>query len=434
MVISQKLFISSIVFFLLLLCTASCNTTEPPPDKTVLTLTLEDVSCTEAWVTLTTNNLQLPAILNLLKDNTITKTINLQTADTLLYIDSLLPNTSYQYQVTSIQSATGGPVSSNELSVTTLDTTSHNFTWQTWTFGGGGEASFINDVAIIDENNIYACGEIYLPDSLGNPDDNLYNVLHWDGNNWRPKRISAEFRGNIITPAINGIQVFSTTDIWFASSLPIHGDGENWTIFDIRTTTDPNLSVSKVWGTSSNNIYFVGRVGSIAHYNGESFSKIESGTSTIINDIWGIVSDNNETIIYAPVSSFFTPGDKKILRIKNNQVDSVSWNMNRILNSVWTTSEKYMYVCGSGVFENKKGNWKEISITSVVTNRIRGNNINDIFVTGDFGFVAHFNGIVWKIYHEVFDAGYSGLAIKGNTVAIVGQRNGLGIITIGRRN
>src|SRR5690606_16311054 len=161
--------------------------------------------------------------------------------------------------------------------------------------------------------------------------------------------------------------------------------------------TDPNLSVSKVWGSSPNNIYFVGRVGSIAYYNGQNFSKIESGTSTNINDVWGIVNDKNETIVYCPVSSYFTHGHKRIERIKNNQVDSISWNMNRLLYSTWTNSERYLYVCGSGVFENKKGNWKEINITSVATNRIRGNNMNDIFVTGDFGFVAHFNGIVWKI-------------------------------------
>jgi len=92
-----------LLVLLILLCTTSCNTVDPPPDKTVLTLTLEDVSCTEAWVTLTTNNLQLPATLNLLKDNTITKTISLQTADTLLYLDSLLPNQTYNFQTSGIR-------------------------------------------------------------------------------------------------------------------------------------------------------------------------------------------------------------------------------------------------------------------------------------------------------------------------------------------
>ena len=38
----------------------SCDTTDPPDNKT-LSIKLEDVSCTEAWIKLTTTNLQLPA-------------------------------------------------------------------------------------------------------------------------------------------------------------------------------------------------------------------------------------------------------------------------------------------------------------------------------------------------------------------------------------
>src|SRR3990172_590775 len=113
-------------FILALFLVFSCNTTEPPPngDKPNLTLKLEDVSCIEAWIELTTTNLQLPTAIQLKRDNTVTQDINLSSADTLLYIDSLLPNTNYQYQVSGIEHQ----VSSNELSVTTMDTPSHNFT------------------------------------------------------------------------------------------------------------------------------------------------------------------------------------------------------------------------------------------------------------------------------------------------------------------
>ena len=422
---------AGIIFFLLLLCTASCNTVDPPPDKTVLTLTLEDVSCTEAWITLTTANLQLPISLNLLKDNTITKTINLQTADTLLYIDSLLPNQTYKFYSV-IQ-----PInhSSNEISVTTMDTTSHDFTWQTWTFGGTAGSSTLYDVAIVNESCIWAVGEIYIADTSANG-YTMYNAVHWDGNEWTLKRITVDFRGFQITPPLEGAFAFSSTDVWFVGSLPIHGDGENWVMYDLRTTVDPNISLSKAWGTSSSDIYFIGNLGSIAYYNGQSFSKIESGTNTIINDVWGINNDNNETIAYAPVSSFFTPGDKKILRIKNNLVDSVSWNMNRLLYSAWTNKGRYLYVCGSGAFENKSGSWKEIALPQISMNRIRGNAINDIFIAGDFGFVTHFNGLSWTNYANLYDSNtaYYSLSIYGNNVLIVGWSNGKGIITVGRRN
>ena len=161
------------LFFLFSLL--SCNTTDPilEPD---LKLELKDVSCTEAWLQLSTNNIQLPATINLLKNNSVTQTFSLNTKDSLLYIDSLLPNQNYSFQVSSIQN----PVSSNKVVATTLDTTSHNFTWQTFEFGQHS-SSTLYDVAIINENDIWAVGEIYMNDSLGNPDPACYNAVHWDG-------------------------------------------------------------------------------------------------------------------------------------------------------------------------------------------------------------------------------------------------------------
>jgi len=69
------------------------------------------------------------------------------------------------------------------------DTTSHNFKWQKFTFGQHS-SSALYDVAIIDENNIWAVGEIYTNDTLGNPDPYAYNALHWDGIKWEVKKIT----------------------------------------------------------------------------------------------------------------------------------------------------------------------------------------------------------------------------------------------------
>ena len=59
---------------------AGCNTTEPP-DYPEPVLKLEDVSCTEAWITLTTNNLQLPTTITLKQNEETIETINLSTTD-----------------------------------------------------------------------------------------------------------------------------------------------------------------------------------------------------------------------------------------------------------------------------------------------------------------------------------------------------------------
>ena len=188
-----------VILILISLCGAGCSTAEPPDDpEPVLKLELEDVSCTEAWITLTATNLQLPAAITLKQNEETIETINLSTTDSLFYIDSLLPNFTYNFQATcqsTIRSFGQTESRSNKLSVTTMDTTSHNFTWQTWTFGEHS-SSMLYDVAIIYENNIWAVGEIYMNDSLGNPDPTLYNLSKWDGNDWKVERVYYNYQGS----------------------------------------------------------------------------------------------------------------------------------------------------------------------------------------------------------------------------------------------
>lgn len=418
-----------LLLFLILLLFVRCDTTEPPTSKATLTLTLEDVSCTEAWIKLTTSNLPLPANVVLKQNEMPRATINLTTNDTLLYIDTLLPKQNYVYQVSGI----GNPVSSNAITATTLDTTSHNFTWQTFTFGQHS-SSLLYDVAIINENNIWAVGEIYMNDSLGQPDPNAYNAVHWDGSEWKLQRIYTYSSCNAVDYApLRAIWAFSDTNIVVTSGGSIGWFNGTTNKSDCSIRPLLTGSINKLWGSTSIDLYAVGDGGNIAHYNSSSWTKIESGTSSIINDIWGIVTENNETIAYCPVSSFWIPGDKKLLSIKGNYVDSIPWTFNRLLYSVWTPSESVIYVCGGGIFERRNNQWKEINITSVAVNRVRGNYLNDIFAAGDFGFIAHFNGITWNIEEYDFNSGYGGLSVKGKTAAVVGQRNGRALIKVGKR-
>ncbi len=87
------------------------------------------------------------------------------------------------------------------------DTTSHNFTWQTWSFGEHSSSIF-NDVAIINDSSIFAVGEIYMNDSLGQPDPIAYNAAYWNGNEWSFQKITVEFRGNMIITPLEGVFAF----------------------------------------------------------------------------------------------------------------------------------------------------------------------------------------------------------------------------------
>lgn len=135
---------------------------------------MEDVSCSEAWIKLNTSNITLPASVELIKDSTLTQTIDLTTVDTILYVDSLLPNQTYNFHTTIHSYNHTGNVTSDPLTVTTMDTTSHNFNFQTWTFGGQAGSCTLYDVAIINENNIWAVGEINIEDTSINEISYVY--------------------------------------------------------------------------------------------------------------------------------------------------------------------------------------------------------------------------------------------------------------------
>jgi hypothetical protein len=410
----------------------SCDTTDPPDNKS-LTLKLEDVSCTEAWIELTTTNLQLPTTITLKQTNptgdTKSQIINLNIKDSLLYIDSLLPNKSYTF-IASHSSASGGlsGITSNTLSVTTMDTTSHDFTWQSWTFGTIG-SSTLYDVAIINENNIWAVGEILIADTSING-YTTYNAVHWDGSQWNLKKITVTFRGNLITPPLEGVFAFSTEDIWFVGSLPIHGDGENWIMYDLRTTLDPNISLSKAWGISSNNIYFVGRNGSIAHYNGSTWTKIESGTGVMLNSINGEPSGSETWISgYNP-----TGNHHSILLLVEGLTASVIWEAQNLvgtppygfnIQSIYLYNDLLFIASDEGIF--RKNTRLDLSPQRLSSNpvwkyKITGTDQNDIYCVGDNSIITHYNGIKMKIIHQIFSntsVFYSATA-KNNTMASVG--------------
>jgi hypothetical protein len=431
--------------FVILVYFISCDTNEPPLNSTI-TLKLEEVSCTEAWIELTTTNLQLPTTVTLKQFNptgdTLFQDFILNTQDSLLYIDSLMPNIIYTFQ-SSIQPINQSKIKSNELSVTTMDTTSHNFTFETFTFGGTAGSSTLYDVAIVGEE-IWAVGEIYVADTSQNG-YTMYNAVHWDGSQWELKRIMfyticGQQHQNAY-PA-SSIFAFSENDIWvgmLGSQIAHLNDTTQIGIYCIP------ISVRKLWGSDSQNLYAVGVNGQIAFYNGIQWSAIESGTELNINDIWGDYNNKtNEWEILAVASNILQSNEKEVLKINTAATQIINKEgITGTLSSVWLkNSNKYYVSGGGGVYENNsKGNfnWQKSNYNFIrnFLYRLRGNELNDIVAAGGYGDVLHFNGVSWKSYYndtQLNYGNYYSVAINNNIIVSVGQDNPYAVIIIGRRN
>lgn len=434
-----------------------CSTTDPKLEPELL-LKLEDVSSTEAWLQLTTNNIQLPATINLLKNNTVAQTFSLSTQDSLLYIDSLLPNQSYSFQVSSIQHPASpggtGSISSNKLSVTTMDTTSHNFTWQTFEFGIQTNVSRLFDVAIINKNNIWAVGEIYMNDSLGNPDSKIYNASHWNGSGWELKRIPILLNGTPFYPVIKSIFAFNENDIWFEAG--IHWDG--LTFKQIPFNIQWNGNVNKLWGSSSNDLYAVGSNGNIAHYQNGSWTKIASGTSLFLADI--AVSNTNELhscgLNMATVDGIIVKSDNGTNFSTLVESDNIppgqlfKPKLYGIISSICFDQSNALYAAGNLVYQYKFKRWDYIK--SLPENYIGGNPgafyrgyvykirataSNDIWIAGDRNTLRHFNGSSWEQigmpYDPQVDLVWRGMETKDDITVVVGSHNSNAIIMMIKR-
>ncbi|MBE0538620.1 MAG: glucosyl transferase [Ignavibacterium sp.] len=429
---------------LLVFVQVSCNTTEPKIEPELL-LKLEDVSCSEAWLQLSTNNIQLPATINLLKNNTVAQTFSLSTQDSLLYIDSLLPNQNYSFQVSSILSATGGQVSSNKLAATTLDTTSHNFTWQTFEFGQHS-SSTLYDVAIINENDIWAVGEIYMNDSLGNPDPICYNAVHWSGQSWELKRIMfytfcPQGTGEGSYPAQS---VFAIDDqnilISSGSQIAYISNG-----VQIKKECVP-VSVNKIWGTTMNDIFIVGYSGGIAHFNGSRWTMIETGTTISLNDIFGLAGEKNIWITGYNISN----GNGVFLKYDGITVEKIyevapglpGWEEARkdqisgAMLGVWSAGIHSNWLATSlGFYKFPQNTYGEGTLDYEIVfpvgflMDIRGDELNNIFAVGHYKTIFHYNGIRWALLMLDFNSGgiLHSVATKNHTVIAVGS-NGKAII------
>jgi len=292
-----------------------------------------------------------------------------------------------------------------------MDTTSHNFIWEIDTLGVYG--SYLKDVTIVNENDIWVVGEIIMldPDSTNGTGYKSYNAAHWDGNEWELIQIQPQ---GYVQP-LHSIFIVDENDIWFGrGSLPIHYNGS---YFDMLTPADDGYPggflITAIWGTSSDNIYFVGGSGSIVHYDGSSFELIESGTDVNLIDIDGTPDGE-----YVYITGNNDQSESILLELHDNEVNQLYYantyfpeNNYGMLASVFVDQDVATIASVAGIW-----NYNYLSKESTLISRydalvedgrrikyICGNGNNDYFIIEACWQIIHFNGSTFSINHEISD-------------------------------
>jgi len=324
-----------------------------------------------------------------------------------------------------------------------MDSTSHNFSFQTYTFGGGG-GSILNDVMIINDTLVYAVGGIYLTDSSGQYDPFPYNFAVWNGISWKLTKVTLQSSYGSVTAPFYAIYAFSSNDIWISSGWPVHGNGTSWLQYDLGSAGILGQNdgyLTKAWGRNSSDIYFVGTRGTIVHYDGSRWTKIQSGTTLRILDIWG--AQNYKTGEWEILAVASDDVNKKLLRIQGTTVSTVpDSGLTASLYGVWFVPGEKYYVVGAGIgskssLDNTRWSvYPSGVVTSYMSGGVRGNDLNNLFVTGSFFEIVHFNGSSWHNYKDVIpftDGAVGSLAVNANLMVTVGLSGQNAVAIVGKR-
>ncbi len=421
----MRLFILAILSVLIL----SCDTTNPDPISNNIQLAVIDAGVREVYLNIKIDSNLKGSTINLERDGKIIMRYIQTSTDTSIADTGLVENSTYSYQAKILHSADFIDFS-NKAEAKTLSPSSQEFIWETFLFGERSSAFY--DVAIIDENNIWCVGRIYFRDSTGQIDDKFYNLARWNGTEWRFDRIYYYENGKEYLNDYNSIFAFSKDEIVIGGLVRWKNNRFESVPIDIEF----NSRAYEIWGVSSEDYYIIGLEGNIAHYSNGNWNKIEPGYNWDFYDIHGYINPLSSKLeILCPLTDFQDYSNSTILKITDgDNVENINPTISRLIGSAWTNSGFPIYTSGDGLFTNKSGKWEEIKMpVNYVTTRIKGNGLNDIMVCGGFGFIAHFNGLKWKIFDNVYNAIYTSVNIKKNVAAFVGWRNNKAVITIGKR-
>ena len=418
------------ILLIFVVCTISCWECPTEPEEYAIDISADFVGATRVRLSVSISDSGEVREFGIKRNGTVIVKDKLSGSDTLITDVTANPATAYQYK--GVIYYDGKEIDSSEvINLTTLDTTSHEVEWTIFRFGYIG--SYLRDVFIISEDDIWAVGFIETEETLHNDTLNPYNAVHWNGNEWELKRIPSTYKGSAYPTPLTSVYAFSSSDIWANTGFPKHGDGSNWTLYHLQ---DMGIQYSgvieKCWGTSSDNMFFSGTKGCLIHYIGGNWIVINTNTHRSIDDIYGLSAN----LIYMVGSDQDTWSSNFII-YEDGQIRNIDFP-DTCMQAVYATAWDDVYLAGQGLlyYDGRQINnwpWPD-ELPMNLLQAVRGNGSNDIFLAGHMGTIIHYNGKTWKYYEDLFETNaLYAISVTNSRIVAVGLGGQQGIIYHGRR-
>ena len=175
-------------------------------------------------------------------------------------------------------------------------------------------------------------------------------------------------------------------DIYVAGTngTVLHYDGSTWTEMETGTTE----SLRDVWGASTSDIFAVGGNAGL-HYNGTGWSPTTLDTSSYLLDVWGAGAND----------VFVTGWDGDIFHYNGTSWTTMDGGGTYFLYGIWGSAADDVFVASYGgfIYHYNGINWEAMdSGTGNDLYAIGGTSTDDVFAVGGSGTILHYEGTSWE--------------------------------------
>jgi hypothetical protein len=188
---------------------------------------------------------------------------------------------------------------------------------------------------------------------------------------------------------------------------------------------------------SATDVYAAGDTGTVLHYDGSGWRKLQSGTNLDIWQITGLTTGE----VYAVASDYFNSfAGSVILRIDGNIVIQEQRFPVGQKFGIWATANGELYATGEGTSHKTHGStWEEIPTPNprVAMRSVSGTPSNNVMIVGAYGAVVHWSGGSWLFYEELYDRSSFKSYFKAFAIDtkyfLVGSTGSHAMITVGQQ-
>lgn len=191
--------------------------------------------------------------------------------------------------------------------------------------------------------------------------------------------------------ALHGVWGSGPDDVWAVGDggTLMHWDGAAWGRVDLGTTA----SLVGIWGFAKDDVWIGGYEGTLLHWDGGAWTPVSSGTSDPIVDLWGSAPDDLWAVTSRPYQQ-----NGKVLHW-----NGTGWSAgpDTDATAIWGTGKNDVWA-GAGLHWDGRS-WAAISPAPPKASGFWGTSATDLWASGD-GFLQHWDGAMWTDTGVVGDA------------------------------